>query len=308
MDQRNQHSAASTIHTLRDRIGISIWAPDPPSLVRLIEQAEAAGVAQVWMGQVPVSQDTLTTYAVALGRTERIRLGTSIVPTYPRHPLALAQQVASVESFGAGRLRLGIGPSHRPLVEDVYGIHMEAPLEHLREYVSVLRAALWGGTVEHEGRFFTAKVTLPGTARVPILVSALGKSAFRLAGEISDGAISWNCPPPYLRGVATPALRDGAQSAGRASPPLVAQVWVALSTDVAVVRASARERLGGYARLPFYAKMFAEAGYPVGSDGSMSDELIDCLLPVGDQETVATRLKELLGAGIDALLVGIIYG
>jgi alkanesulfonate monooxygenase SsuD/methylene tetrahydromethanopterin reductase-like flavin-dependent oxidoreductase (luciferase family) len=183
---------------------------------------------------------------------------------------------------------------------------MEAPLEHLREYVSVLRAALWDGKVDHGGRFFVAKAALPGVARVPVLVSALGEGAFRLAGEISDGAISWNCPIPYLLDAGLPALRAGAGAAGRPVPPLIAHVWVALSTGIAAVHTAARKRLRGYAGLPFYANMFAAAGYPVQADGNVSDELIDNLVAIGDEDTVATRLKELLAGGLDELLVGLI--
>src|SRR5687767_15134792 len=228
MTQDDQHPGNTNVRPLRDRVGLSLSAANAPSFVRLIEEAEAAGVEQIWMTHW---LDALTAYAVALARTNRIRLGTSIVPTYPRHPLALAQQAATAASFGSDRLRLGVGPSHRPAIEGTYGIRMEAPLEHLREYVKVLRAALWDGTVDHKGRFITAKATSSGTTQIPLLVSALGEGAFRLAGEISDGAISWNCPPSYLLDVALPALRDGARAARRAVPPLVAHVWVALSTD-----------------------------------------------------------------------------
>ena len=306
MNQHDNHTEQSAGRTVRERIGLSIWAPEPPALVELIVQAEAAGVEQIWMTQTPNSQDTLTVYAAAMGRTERIRLGTSIVPTYPRHPLALAQQAATVAALGPGRLRLGVGPSHRPAIESVYNIRMEAPLEHLREYVAILRSALWEGSVDHQGRFLAAKVTLPAAPRVPVLVSALGDGAFRLAGEISDGAISWNCPVPYLLDVALPALRAGAQTAGRQAPPLVAQVWVALSTDVAPVRAAARKRLATYARLPFYANMFAAAGFPVQEDGTVSDALIDNLVLMGDDEAVDRRLNDLLADGLDELLVGLI--
>ncbi len=247
MTQDDRQPGHTTARTLRDRVGLSIWAANPPSLVQLIEEAESTGVEQIWMTQGPVSHYTLTTYAVALARTSRIRLGTSIVPTYPRHPLALAQQAATAASFCSDRLRLGVGPSHRPSIEGTYGIRMEAPLEHLREYVNVLRAALWDGTVEHQGRFIMAKATSSRTTQIPLLVSALGEGAFRLAGEISDGAISWNCPPSYLLDVALPALRDGARAAGRAVPPLVAHVWVALSTDRVAVRHAAQKRLATYA-------------------------------------------------------------
>ncbi len=129
----------------RQRIGVSISAADAPMLLDIVREAEAAGVEQLWMTQTPVSVDSLTVYAVALAQTSRVRLGTSIVPTYPRHPLALAQQAATATAFGPGRLRLGIGPSHRPAIESTYGLKMEAPLGHLREYVAILRAALWEG-------------------------------------------------------------------------------------------------------------------------------------------------------------------
>jgi F420-dependent oxidoreductase-like protein len=305
MTQDDRHPGNTTVRPLRDRVGLSISAANPPSLVRLIEEAESAGVEQIWMTQGPLSHDTLTAYAVALARTSRIRLGTSIVPTYPRHPLALAQQAATAASFGSDRLRLGVGPSHRPAIEGTYGIRMEAPLEHLREYVRVLRAALWDGTVDHQGRFITAKATSSSTTQIPLLVSALNEGAFRLAGEISDGAISWNCPPSYLLDVALPALRDGARAARRAVPPLVAHVWVALSTDRAAVRSAARKHLATYARLPFYTNMFAAAGFPVQADGTVSDALIDNLVAMGDESTVTARLNELLASGLDELLVSL---
>lgn len=287
---------------MRDRVGVSVASPDAAVLLDMIVEAEQRGVRQLWMTQNPMSLDTLTMFAAALGRTDHVRFGTSIVPTYPRHPLALAQQAATVAALGPGRLRLGIGPSHRPTIEGVYGLRMESPLAHVQEYVGVLRAALWDGQVDHEGRFFTARVKLNSAPRVPLLVSALGEGAFRLAGEIADGAISWNCPPQYLLDVARPALQQGAQEAGRPTPPLVAHAWVALSSNGAAVRAAARKSLSNYGRLPFYANMFAAAGFPV-EDGNVSDALIDNLVISGDTAAITARLRELLGSGLDELLL-----
>jgi F420-dependent oxidoreductase-like protein len=295
--------SSTSVRSRRERIGISISAPHAPALLDMIVEAEAGGVEQVWMTQNPVSSDTLTAYAAALGRTKRIRLGTSIVPIYPRHPLALAQQAATVDMLGPGRLRLGIGPSHRPDVERTYGLAMQAPLEYMQEYVAVLRAALWEGQVDHQGRFLTAQAKLNSTPRVPLLISALGERAFHLAGQIADGAISWNCPIPYLLDVALPALRAGAQAADRVVPPLVAHLWVALSMDADTVRAVAKKRIGGYAQLPFYANMFAAAGYHVGADGTISDALIENLVVMGDTRAVAERLRALLASGLDELLL-----
>ncbi len=292
--------------TYRDRIGVSLMGADAPSLVAAIEAADAAGIAQVWTTQTPVSFDALTLFAAAMERTSAVRFGTSIVPTYPRHPLALAQQAATVAALGPGRLRLGVGPSHRPVIEHVYGIEMESPLAHLREYVAILRAALWEDAVDHAGRFLTARVTVQNQPRVPILISALSEGAFRLAGEIADGAISWNCPAAYLLDSALPALRAGAESAGRDAPPLVAHAWVALGTDTAAIREAARQRINGYGRLPFYAAMFAAAGFPVDADGNVSDALLDDLVVFGEDAAVAARLREMLDAGLDELLLTLI--
>lgn len=299
-------STAQAARPARERVGMSINAPSPLALLDVIVEAEAAGVAQLWMTQNPVSPDTLTVFAAALIRTEQIRLGTSIIPTYPRHPLALAQQAATVAALGAGRLRLGVGPSHRPAIEGTYGLPMDAPLAHLREYVAVLRGALWEGKVEYQGRFFTARATLNAAPQVPLLVSALGDGAFRLAGELSDGAISWNCPVPYLTDVALPALRAGTQAAGRAAPPLVAHQWVALSDDRGGVVAALRQTLAGYARLPFYAAMFSAAGYPVQSDGEVPAAALDDLLISGDEAHVADRIGRLLTSGLDELLLTVV--
>ncbi len=287
----------------RERVGLTVLGADAVAAVSAIVAAEAAGVSQVWRIQGTPEVDTLTLYAAAAVQTSSIRLGTSIVPTYPRHPLALAQQALALEDLAPGRLRLGVGPSHRPTIEGVYGIPMIAPLEHLREYVAILRAVLWEGKVDFHGRFFTVKTTLTRTPRTPILVSALGEAAFQLAGEISDGGISWLCPIPYLQGKALPALRVGAEKAGRPRPPLVAHIPVSLSQNRQAVLAAARKKLGRYGRLPFYAHMFAEAGFPVSQDGTMSDALIDSLVVSGDETHVKARLIELLEAGFDELMV-----
>src|SRR5262249_21349966 len=195
---------------VRERVGMVVYGRDAAAAVATILAAEAAGVRQVWMTQATPAPDTLTLFAAAAALTTSVRLGTAIVPTYPRHPLVLAQQALALDDLAPGRLRLGIGPSHRPTIEGVYGIPMTAPLEHLREYVTVLRAALWERTVDHHGRFYTFKTELPRAPRTPILISALREGAFQLAGEVADGAISWLCPIPYLLEKALPALHAGA--------------------------------------------------------------------------------------------------
>lgn len=304
---QNENTAPTTEETqtrpLRERIGLVVSGTDTRAAVAAIVAAEAAGVQQIWMTQSTPAPDTLTTFAAATVQTNKVRLGTAVVPTYPRHPLALSQQVLALHDLTPGRLRLGIGPSHRPIIEGVYGLTMSTPLEHLREYVSILRAALWEGKIDHTGRFYTIKATLPRTTHTPILISALREGAYSLAGEVADGAISWVSPVPYLLNKALPALRAGAAKSGRSVPPLVAHIPVALSQDRQAVLAATRRQLGRYGRLPFYAGMFAEAGFPVSSDGTMSDALIDSLVVSGSEADITARLTEQLHAGLDELLV-----
>lgn len=112
------------------------------------------------------------------------------MPIYPLHPLVLAQQAQDIHDLAPGRLRLGIGPSHRFIIEDIYGLQQRTPLAHLREYVKVLRAALWKGNGDHLGEFYNVVASLPRTSQTIVLISTLGEKAFQLAGEVADGALS----------------------------------------------------------------------------------------------------------------------
>jgi len=130
-DTRNVETSVQ--RSLRERIGLVVSGTDTKAAVAAIVEAEAAGVSQIWMTQGAPSPDTLTTFAAAAVQTQRVRMGTAIVPTYPRHPLALAQQVVALNDLAPDRVRLGIGPSHRPVIEGMYVLAMPTPMEQLNE-------------------------------------------------------------------------------------------------------------------------------------------------------------------------------
>jgi F420-dependent oxidoreductase-like protein len=298
---------ASRPRPIRERIGLGVDGSNSAAAVKSIVAAEDAGVKQIWMAQIPFRPDTLTTLAAAAEKTTTINLGTSIVPTYPRHPLVMAQQALAIQDLAPGRFRLGIGPSHRFIIEDMYGLRHTKPLAHLREYIEVLRPALWNGKVSHHGEFFNIEAVFPRTTQIPIFMSTLGKKAFQLAGQIADGALTWVCPIPYLINTGIPALRSSAAAAGRSPPPiLVAHIPVALSEDRESVHSAGHEFLDLYAKIPFYANMFSKAGYQITSEQGVPDLLIDTLLTSGNEATVSVRLRELLGAGLDELLVTLV--
>jgi F420-dependent oxidoreductase-like protein len=283
-------------------VGVSIQAVDAPDAVAQIRQAEAAGIAAAWatIGGAG-GADVLTAFAVALDQTEHILLGTAIVQTYPRHAITLAQQTVALEQFGPGRFRLGIGPAHKGNMTDSYGFGFEAPLTNLKEYLTVLRSLLHEGEVDFEGSQVTARSRIRTPVQTPIMASALRPRSFELCGELSDGAISWMCPRQYLVDEALPALRRGAEAAGRETPPLVAHVPIAVNEDRDAVRALARSQLGFYGGTPFYAAMFERAGFPNSGDG-YSDELLDDLVVSGSEQQVVAGLAALADAGMGEVL------
>jgi alkanesulfonate monooxygenase SsuD/methylene tetrahydromethanopterin reductase-like flavin-dependent oxidoreductase (luciferase family) len=161
----------------------------------------------------------------------------------------------------------------------------------------VLRAELWDGRVQHNGRFFTIDATIPAPTRTPIVLSALGPKSFRQAGEIGDGAISWMCPIDYLVDVALPELHAGAGDSGRTPPPLIAHVPIAMSDDHLMFRSTLSGRVSFYARLPAYATAFASAGHAISDDDSAA-KLADELGVWGTDETIRQRLNHILASGI----------
>jgi alkanesulfonate monooxygenase SsuD/methylene tetrahydromethanopterin reductase-like flavin-dependent oxidoreductase (luciferase family) len=288
-------SGTAQQRTIRDRVGVTILPTGTVDAISRIREAESAGVQQVWIASFAGFADTLTLFAAAGAQSERIRLGIGIVPTYPRHPLVMAQQVAAVHDLAPGRLRLGIGPGTPMLVEGWYGLKLSSPLSYLKEYVEVLRGALWEGKTNYQGKFFQVAFPMSYPAPVPLMISALGLKAFRLAGEIADGAIAGMCPLPYLLQSALPALRAGAEARKRPAPPIIAHLLVALSTDEAAALRIVRQQVQMIARSsPFFAQMFAQAGFAGAMNGNEEelDALARTVMVSGDEATVGHRVPE----------------
>ena len=288
-------------------IGVYVPGGNATQFIETIRRAEAAGVPAYWLTSGGLLPDVVTVFAAAAIVTERIKLGTSITQTWPRHPVAIASQCIAMDQIAPGRFRIGLGPSHRPAVERMYGVEYRRPLLNLREYLFTVQAMLKHGEVDFSGAFVKTQARLgggPGNApstapvNVPVMASALRPASFRLCGELADGAISWVCPWDYLRDVALPAMREGAVAAGRPAPPLVAHMTICLSEDRTAVREVARPLVGRYTALPNYLGMFRWAGYadPAGAD---QDRLIDALVVSGPDRVIIERLARIIveGAG-----------
>jgi F420-dependent oxidoreductase-like protein len=289
------------------QVGVAIHKPTAASMLAAIAQAEAAGVANVWLttGSGP---DGLTVLAAAAATTRSIRMGTAIVPTYPRHPLVVAQQTADIAQLAAGRFVLGLGPSHSATMEGRYGIPYRKPLGHLREYVAVVKSLLTGQHTDFEGTHFKVHAKLNYGAQVPVIISALRAGSFELAGEIADGAVSWLCPAPYLRDAALPALERGAARQGRPRPKLIAHAFLALTEAAAEVQQGVNEFLPHYPRLTNYQEMFAAAGYPEARQAAWSPAMVQAVVLHGSEDECRGKLDAFMQtSGCDEIILSIMF-
>ncbi len=136
------------------RIGIFSGDANVSTLLSKAAAAEADGFDSFWLPQV-FGVDALTVQALVGASVPRIELGTAVVPTYPRHPVALASQALTVSAVSGGRLTLGIGLSHQFVVEHMFGYSFDKPVRHMREYLTALVPLCAGENVSFQGETLT---------------------------------------------------------------------------------------------------------------------------------------------------------
>src|SRR5580692_10550477 len=196
--------------------------------------AEEAGLATVWVPQIPDEFDALTAAAVIGTETSRIEIGTAVVPVQPRHPVALAQQALSVQAVCEGRLALGLGVSHHWIIDEMLGLPYEHPVPTMGAYLDVLEPALGGpGPVDVENELFRVHNPLDITdvTPTPVLLAALGPLMLRLAGERTDGTILWMADERAIGAHIAPLISSAAERAGRPAPRIVAGIPVCVCDD-----------------------------------------------------------------------------
>jgi F420-dependent oxidoreductase-like protein len=203
----------------------------------------------------------MTALTAAARETSSVGLGTAVVPTYPRHPVVMAQQALTTQSASAGRFTLGIGLSHKVMVTDALGLPFESPAQHMREYLEVLMPLLEGRAASVSGDIYRviAQVTVDSPA-VPVVLAALGPVMLRLAGSLTDGTItSWVGPRTLTEHIA-PRVTEAAEEAGRPSPRIIAGLPIALTEDADAARRRFGPQVSSYGALPSYRAMFDREG------------------------------------------------
>ncbi|HEY7430604.1 MAG TPA: LLM class F420-dependent oxidoreductase [Streptosporangiaceae bacterium] len=275
------------------RIGVALADPSgPDAFPRLhddLRRAAGDGFASAWLSNI-FGMDALTALAVVGGQVPGIELGSAVVPSYPRHPAALAQQALTVAAAVGGRLTLGIGPSHRVVIEDMFGLDFSRPVRHVREYLQVLLPLLDKRAVSFEGETVRASVrlTTPAPGRVPVVLAALGTQMLRLAAQETEGTVLWMTGPATVRDHVVPTITRAAADAGRPSPRVICLLPVCVTDDPDRARERATRVLGFYGDLPSYRAMLDREGAAGPADVAL----------VGDEDAVGGQVQALAAAGV----------
>jgi F420-dependent oxidoreductase-like protein len=268
-------------------------------LVADAEAAEQAGFSSLWVPQIPGDFDAFTMITLAGRATERIELGTAVLPIQTRHPIAMAQEVLSNQAVCKGRFTLGLGVSHHWVVEGMLGLPYERPARQLRSYLEVLNAALAGpGSVDVENDAYRVHSPIDVTdyAPTPILLAALAPVMLRIAGELASGTILWMADERAIGEHVVPRITKAA--AGRPAPRIVAGVPVALCSkdDVDAARERANRVLGHAEYSPNYQRLLER--------GDATD--VGDILAAGDETAIVARLRAFRDAGTTDLAVRIL--
>jgi alkanesulfonate monooxygenase SsuD/methylene tetrahydromethanopterin reductase-like flavin-dependent oxidoreductase (luciferase family) len=281
-----------------------------------VELAERLGYESAYVTHI-AGRDSVTVLMAYAARSEKLRLGTGVTPIYSRTPAAAAQSFATLDEFSAGRAIAGFGVSHKPVVEAWYGQRIDKPLQEMREYAGIVRAAFRGENPPQGEKFQSAFHFMGFEPRpgIPIYLAGLSPGMLRLAGEIADGVVLWLCNPDYIREVVVPTVAEGRAKAGKPAEgfDIVAAVPAAVTGEPEPAIAQLRTELIPYFSLPFYRKMIELSGYgddiaafdAAGADPSkISDGFISTLAAIGSSEDAAATVRRYADSGASSPCVG----
>ncbi len=261
-------------------------------IIEQLMRIEQLGFDSAWMPGIPNGPDILTLLALAGRSTERIEIGTAIVPTYPRHPVAMAAQALTVNDALGGRLTLGIGVSHQPVIERQYGLDYSHPIAHMREYLQVLRPLLEHQSVNFSGDHFKVRTRLAIStnrhAPPSVLIAALAPRMLRVAGELADGTVTFMAGITTTTQAIVPGIVAAAATANRPAPRVIIGMPVMCTDDVEAGRAFANQQFALYGKLPAYQAMMASEGAASPAD----------IVVIGNEAHIATQVARSFDGGI----------
>jgi len=272
------------------RVGIGIdTSGELSEVLPRFKKAEEDGFASVWIPNI-FGYDAIMLLALAGSVTSRVELGTFVVPTYPRHPSAIVQQALTAAAATQNRFTLGIGLSHKLVIEDMFGLDYSKPIRHMKDYLTILDRALTGQPTRYSGPEYRVafQVEVPGARKPPLIVAALGPQMLKLTGAMADGTATWMGGPKYLEETAIPLITAAAKEAGRPAPRVVAGFPVAVTSKVDAAKQSAAQAFAIYGQLPSYRATLDRGGYTDASSVAI----------VGDEASVERQIRALASIGV----------
>jgi alkanesulfonate monooxygenase SsuD/methylene tetrahydromethanopterin reductase-like flavin-dependent oxidoreductase (luciferase family) len=287
-------------------------------------RADELGFDSIYTTHI-AGRDSLTVLTAYAAATERVRLGTGVLPIFSRTPASTAQAAATIDEYSGGRMVVGLGVSHKVTVENWYGAEITKPVTQMREYASIVKAIMRGEPAP-EGEFFNTKFAFMGySARpeIPVYIAALSPNMLQLAGEIGDGVMLWLCSPEYIREVVVPEVAKGRERAGKSLEgfDVVAAVPAALTDDREAVLETMRGDLVTYLSLPFYRAMLERSGFDeeiaafdegMGAGdvdrakAGISERMLTALSGIGSADDVRAGIERYRDAGAVSPCVGAI--
>ncbi|HUC10533.1 MAG TPA: TIGR03620 family F420-dependent LLM class oxidoreductase [Stellaceae bacterium] len=244
------------------------------------KRVEAWGYGALW---IPESRgrNALVHSAWLLASTRKLIVATGIANIYARDPMAMANGQRALAEQSDGRFLLGIGVSHRPMVEGLRGHHYGRPVATMRAYLQAMRDAPYQAPMPRESP--------------PTVVAALGPRMMALSGEMADGAHPYNTIPAHT------AEARKILGSGKILAP---EVWVLLETDPATARRAAREVLSHYLQLENYVNAWKAQGFSdADMTGGGTDRFIDAIVGWGDEAKIRKRIQEHWDAGADHVCI-----
>ena len=254
------------------------------------KRAEADGFAFYVVPSI-FSLDAIGMLIAAARETSRIELIPAVVPAPPRHPAALAQQALTAQAASGGRFTLGVGLSHRAVIEDMFGLSYEKPARQMREYLSVLVPLLEGREAAFDGELYRvhARLDVAEAAPVSVLVAALGPRMLEVAGELAAGTATWMTGLETLESHIVPSLRRAAAAAGREQPRVESSVPICLTRDLDAARETCNRVFSIYGKLPSYRAMLDREGAALPADVAL----------VGDEAELRAGIARYREVGVD---------
>ena len=253
-----------------------------------IIEAENDGFDSFWAAHI-MDLDIMTMMSMAAQQTKKIKMGTAVTPTFLRHPIAMAQQAITVQASAQGRFTLGMGVSHKPVVENRFGLEFKQPAKHMKEYLSIVNSLSMYGKVNHRGEIHTAVSEFTSKERpaLSVVIAALGNLMLKNAGELADGTVTWMTGPETVKNHITPKITQSAHKAGKKSPRIVVGLPLCVTDKKETGFREASKHFGRYGDLPSYRAMINRENAESPAE----------LAAIGNEQEIEEKLREYASAG-----------